>query len=373
MIVIGGGVTGSAAARTLGSRGVETVLFEQYEVGNPSGSSHGATRMFRLAYPQPDYVRLARRALESWRRLEDAAGEPLLVRTGGVYAGPWAEQCGVALAACNVPREWLPPEEAATRFPGLSLDGLDRVLYEEHGGVCLAGRTLAAQVRLAQAAGVSLRIRAEALRFLVDDHGITVRAGEADEVSAPVAVVAAGPWARDLLFELGIDLPLRVAFTQASYFAPRSPGGPVPPGFVEAGASSHGLGSGGYMVPSVEGFELKVADGTPGRTVHQASGPFAVDPEQEARDVAFVRRRLPAYDPEPLRTETCLYTMTPDEDFVLERVGPIVIASACSGHGFKFGPLLGEIVADLATGRDPGIPRERFSAARPALARPGPA
>lgn len=370
-IVIGAGVTGSAAARSLGERGVETVLFEQFEVGHPRGSSHGPTRLFRLAYPQPDYVRLARRAIESWRRLEEAAGERLLVTTGGVYAGAWAEACGTALAACGVRREWLPPEEAAARFPGLAFDGLDRVLYQEDGGVCLAGRTLATQIRLAREAGVSLRVRTEALRFLVDDRGIAVRTEEDGEVRAPVAVVAAGAWARDLLFELGIDLPLRVALAQVTYLAAAAGELPPPPALVEAGPASGGLGSGGYVVPGVDGFELKVADGTPGRTVHPASAPFPVDPEREARDVAFARRRLPGYDPVPVRSETCLYTMTPDEDFVLERVGPIVIASACSGHGFKFGPLLGEILADLAVGRDPGIRAERFSTRRVGLAAEG--
>ena len=108
-IVIGGGAMGTACARSLGERGVETVLFEQFEIGHARGSSHGPTRIFRLAYPQPDYVRLARRALEAWRELEDAAGEELLVMTGGLYAGAWAEECGHALTACGVPREWLPP------------------------------------------------------------------------------------------------------------------------------------------------------------------------------------------------------------------------------------------------------------------------
>lgn len=366
-IVIGAGVAGSATARALAAQGAETVLFEQFQAGHALGSSHGATRIFRVAYPHPDDVRLARRALEAWRALEEAAGEPLLLATGGLYAGAWAEECGAALQACGVSREWLPPEEAAERFQGMSFAGLERVLYQEDGGVCLADRTIAAQIRLARVGGVDVREGEEALRFVVDDEGIAVEAAHG-AAKAPVAVVTAGPWAADLLFELGIDLPLRPRLAQVSYFAPARPGALLPPPYVEAGSGSRGLGSGGYVVPSAEGPpQVKVADGTPGRPVHPTAGPFPVDQEREARDAEFVRRRLPAFDPAALRSETCLYTMTPDEGFVLERVGPVVIGSACSGHGFKFGPLVGEILADLALGRDPGVSLERFSSRRPGL------
>lgn len=365
-IVVGAGVTGSATARALGERGAETVLFEQYVVGHRRGSSHGATRMFRLAYPEPDHVRLARRALESWRGLESAAGEELLVTTGGLYTGGWAEVCGAALATCGVSREWLPAAEAEERFPGVALDGLERVLFQADGGVCLADRAVAAQVRLARAAGVEVREAAEVTRFAIDDRGIAVTSGE-ETVHAPVAVIAAGPWAGDLLFELGIDLALRPAFAQVTYFDPRAPGTPMPPCLVEAELGP-GVAAGGYWVPGVTGARLKAGLGTPGRAVHPSLAPFDVDPEREALDAAWIARRLPAFEPAPVESETCVYTMTPDEDFVLERVGPVVVASACSGHGFKFGPLLGEILAALAAGDDPAIPAERFSTRRPALA-----
>ncbi|MCC6224619.1 MAG: FAD-dependent oxidoreductase [Thermoleophilia bacterium] len=371
-IVVGAGVAGSAAARALGARGAETVLFEQYVVGHRRGSSHGATRMFRLAYPDPDYVRLARRARESWRELEAAAGEELLVTTGGLYAGGWAEACGAALAACGVSREWLPAGEAEERFPGIAFDGLGRVLYQADGGVCLADRAVAAQVRLARESGVEVREAAEVTRFAVDDRGIAITSGE-ETVHAPVAVIAAGPWAGDLLFELGIDLPLRPSFAQVTYFDPREPGVAPPPCFVEAELGP-GVAAGGYWVPGAGGARLKAGFGAPGRAAHPSLAPFHADPGREARDAAWLARRLPSFDPAPVATETCVYTMTPDEDFVLERVGPVVVASACSGHGFKFGPLLGEILAALALGDDPGIPAARFSTLRPSLAaarRPG--
>lgn len=368
-IVVGGGVMGTAAARSLGELGRETVLFEQFDVGHARGSSHGPTRIFRLAYPEEDYVRLAQRALASWRRLEEAAGETLLVQTGGLYAGEWASRCGEALRACGASRLWLPAGEAAERFPAIAFDGIERVLYQEDGGVCLADRVVAAQARLAREAGVDVRERAEVEHVLLGDEGIVVVTASS-EVAAPVAVITAGPWAGWLLSELAIELPLRPAFAQVSYFAPGSGAAPAGlPTFIEADLESGGLGSGGYWIPPVfEGaVEVKAGDGTPGATVDPAAAPFAVDRERSARDGAWIARRLPGFDPEPTRSDACIYTMTPDEDFVLERVGPAVVCSACSGHGFKFAPLLGELVAALATDREAVFPRGRFSATRAAL------
>jgi sarcosine oxidase len=150
---------------------------------------------------------------------------------------------------------------------------------------------------------------------------------------------------------------------QVSYFAPTDPA-TMWPVLIEWGLEDW------YMVPPVGGaVGVKVGLHVAGRLVDPSDGPFPVDPELEHVYAAHVRRHLPGADPAPVRTETCLYTMTSDEDFVIDRVGPLVLFGGCSGHGFKFGPVIGEILADLATGRDPGIPKQRFSALRPALER----
>jgi sarcosine oxidase len=367
-IVVGGGVMGAAAAWALAQQGRETILYEQFELGHVRGSSHGPSRVFRLAYPQPEYVRLARAALESWRRLEDAAGEALLLTTGGLYTGEWAEACGAALASCGVARAWLPAAEAAERFPAMSFEGVERVLWQEDGGICLAERAIDALLRLAGAGGVEVREREEVEHVLLDDQGIMV-ATPSERVTAPVVVVAAGTWAGGLLSQLAIELPLRPAFTQVSYFEPR-PGQTTSalPTYVESDLEDVGLGRGGYWIPPHgEDARIKVGAGVPGRTVDPAMGPFDRDVERLERDVGFVAQRLPAFSAEPVATETCLYTMTPDGDFVLERVGPVVICSCCSGHGFKFAPRIGELVAALATGASQHVTSERFSLARFAL------
>ncbi len=371
MIVVGGGVMGAAAARALAGQGREVVLFEQFEIGHSRGSSHGPTRVFRLAYPQADYVRLAQRALESWRRLEEAAGEPLLLTTGGLYAGEWAEACGAALAACGVSRAWLPAAEAAARFPAMSFDGIERVLWQEDGAICLAAATVSALARLAREGGVEVREGSEVEHVLLDDAGIMV-ATASERLTASVVVVAAGTWAGALLSQLAIELPLRPAFTQVSYFEPLAGPPPEPlPTYVEGDFDSGGLGSGGYWIPPHRGTTaVKVGAGAAGHTVDPAMGPFEPDAGRLERDIAFVARRLPGFAADAAETETCLYTMTPDEDFVLERVGSAVICSCCSGHGFKFAPLIGELVAGLATGAEPSLPHERFSLARFALERP---
>ncbi len=371
-IVIGAGAMGTACARTLGERGLDTVLFEQFEIGHSRGSSHGPTRVFRLAYPQPDYVRLARRAVEAWRELEDAAGEELLVQTGGLYAGEWAEECGRALTECGVPREWLPAEEASERFPGISFDGIERLLYQEDGAVCLAERTIAAQERLARAGGVDVREGEEIIHLAIADDHVTVQT-ESGSISAQAAVVTAGAWAGGLLSELAVELPLRPAFAQVSYYAPRADGAADGmPTFIESDLVGGGLGSGGYWIPPVAGAtELKAGDGTAGHTIDPGESSYGVDEVRAARDAHWIARRAPGFVPAPTHHDTCIYTMTPDEDFVLERLGRVVIGSACSGHGFKFVPLIGQVLADLVVGDDPRLPETRFSSRRPGLAAPG--
>jgi sarcosine oxidase len=364
-IVIGAGVAGGAAARSFGRRGLSCVLLEQFQVGHARGSSHGPSRLFRLAYPQEDYVRLALRAVDSWRELEDAAGEQLLVITGGLYAGTWAESCSEALLACGLGarQRWLSGDEAGERFPAMSFAGLPRLLWQEDGGVCLAERTVAAQVRVARQAGVDVREDVEALRLRESSAGVEVET-HAGALLAGVCVVTAGPYARPLLDSAGASLPLQPAFAQVSYYASTAPVAAQLPGFVEADLNSGRLATGGYWVPAVDGTSVvKAGDGAPGRDVDAREAPFAVDPEEEGWVSELIKRRLPGFDPVPTRSETCIYTMTPDQDFVLDRRGALVVGSACSGHGFKFGPLLGELLADLATQADPA-PHARFALAR---------
>jgi monomeric sarcosine oxidase len=372
VVVIGAGVMGSATARTLGERGVDTVLLEQFRVGHARGSSHGAVRIFRLTYPQADYVRMAMRAFASWHDLEQRAGETLLVQTGGLDFGPGVDECAEAMTECGLPGEWLSAREAEERFPVFALDGVDRVLWHEQTGICLADRAVAAQVRLAREAGVDVREETPMTAIRPGGGGVVVETASG-EIRAAVAVVAGGGWNRWILeaalgtfAEVGVPLPLEVAprmvptVQDVSYFRARDPSAEWP-------VLIEWLEHMWYAAPSGGGPGIKVGRHLAGRAVDPSEGPFDTLPEFQRDCAEYVRRRCPGLDPEPVDAETCLYTMTADEDFVLDRVGPLVVGGGCSGHGFKFGPLIGEVLADLATGRDSDLPMERFSALRPAL------
>ena len=364
-VVIGAGVMGSAAARTLGERGVETILLEQFDLGHARGSSHGPTRIFRIAYPDPMYVRLAQRAQRAWRELEAAANEELVVPTGGLDTGPMADVVGQALEACSVPHERLSPAEASERFPQISFDGLDPIVYQPDAGVSRADRTVAAQVRLAREAGVEVLHRTPVEAIVPGDDSVEVRTPDSS-ITARVAVATAGPWAGPLLERHGSAVPLQPILQTVSYFGPADPGGDVIPTFIEWGAPApelvwYALG------PAGEAPGVKVGAHVGGLPVDPEDGPFEPDPELTRVQADYVRRRFPALQPEPVRSETCLYTMTADEDFVLDRVGSVVIGAGFSGHGFKFGPLIGEILANLALGLDPGLDLDRFRAGRAAL------
>jgi sarcosine oxidase len=363
--VVGAGLLGSATARALGARGVQAVVLEQFDPGHARGSSHGATRIFRLSHPDPGYVRMAAGALRAWARLQADAGEQLLVRTGGLDAGPGADQCAAALADCGVEHSWLPAGDLHDRFPGIAARPGERMLFQPDGGVCLAGRAVAALQRLAQRDGVPIRARTPVLGIEPREDRVVLRT-PAGEISAGVAVITAGPWSERLLAGALARAPRMTAtLQQVRYFAPRETGAAWPT-LIEWPPE----GLVWYAVPMVGGAPgVKVAAHARGRAVDPQDGPFGeLDPGLEDQAVRYVRERLPGLEPAGLAPKTCLYTMTADEDFVLDRQGRLVVGGGCSGQAFKFGPLLGDILAGLALGQDTGIARERFALSRPALA-----
>lgn len=361
--VVGGGAMGSAAARALAKRGVETVLLERFEFGHTRGSSHGPTRIFRIAYPDPMYSRMSLRALTLWRELERDAGERLLVPTGGLDAGPTAHLCGQALDIVGVPFEWLTPDEAAARFPAMAFEGLHPILYQPDAAVCLADRTVTAQRRVATEAGVEARDQAEVLAIEPDTDRVRLRLAD-DDIEARVAVVTAGSWAGEVLSGLGTPLELTPVLQTVTYFEPVSREAAPVPTFIE------------WAGPDLVWYALDAAGVAPGLKVGAHVGGVPIDPEDgpfEADQVLakvqsdYVARRFPGFDPEPVSADTCLYTMTPDEDFVVDRVGPVVVGAGFSGHGFKFAPLIGELLASLALDADPGMDLARFSLNRSAI------
>ena len=228
--MVGGGAMGTSAARWLAERGRRTLLLERFRIGHANGSSHGPNRIFRLAYHHPDYVRMAKLALEEWRALEDAAGEPLLDTTGGLDAGPGAPVAAEALRTAGGGFDWLDADAARERWPLLRPPG-GPLLFQADAGVCRADATVAAQARLATAAGADVREETPVERIAAAGDGAEVTTAAGDVHRAPVVVVTAGAWAQPLLATAGIDVPLRVTGEVIGYA--RLPGASPLPTLIE--------------------------------------------------------------------------------------------------------------------------------------------
>lgn len=354
VIVVGGGVMGTSAARWLAKRKRDTLLLERFEIGHARGSSGGPTRIFRLTYDHPDYVRMARLALEEWRALEAEAGETLLITTGGLDVGEAGRSSSQALEAAGEPFAYLSPDAVRERWPGIWLAADAEVFVQEEGGVCLAERTVRAQARVAAEAGATMLEDTTVDRIVATGFGAEVHTASG-AYRAPVVVVTAGPWAAGLLRTAGIDLPLAPTFEQVTYFALDDPT-PLPT-VIDWDVTPPRTP---YTVPNPEEpGRFKVALHMSGPSVDADERSFDPDPERVRRVAEYAATR---FGPHRLEggTDTCLYTNTPDEDFVLDRRGPVVIGSPCSGHGFKFAPLVGRILADLATAQPAPLPIERF-------------
>jgi sarcosine oxidase len=357
-IVVGGGAMGTAAAHALAQRGRHTVLLERFEIAHARGSSGGPTRIFRLTYDHPDYVRMARLALDAWHELEDAADERLLITTAGLDIGPDGRSSAAALEAAGEPFEYLAPEAVTERWSAVRVEPDAEVFVQEDGGVIMCERTVRAQARLATAAGVTILERTPVERIEATGIDATVHTA-AEAYRAPIVVVTAGPWAAPLLRTVGVDLPLVPSLEQVTYFELDDPS-PLPT-VIDWTVTPP---STPYTVPNPEEpGAFKIAFHMSGRSVDADDGPFEPDPERVRRAIDYAPTRYAAPRPTGI-TDTCLYTNTPDEHFVLDRQRSLVIGSPCSGHGFKFTPLIGRILADLATARPAPIPIERFLALR---------
>jgi sarcosine oxidase len=352
--VVGGGLLGLAAAWALRRRGRDVVVFEQAEVGHMRGGSHGAARIFRYGYPDARYVEMAIVARARWRALERACGETLLVPTGQVSFGHDLEPMIEAMRAAGVPPQPLSPAEARERFPTLAVDAT--AVFEPDSGVLVADRCLAA---LRDTAQLDVRTGEHVVHVDDDARGVSI-ATDSSDVRADVAIVTAGPWTSTLVPSLAVVQPF-ATLEHVAYVRPRDRHAAPAPVFIAHDAPAC------YGLPTIDG-RFKVG-------LHHAGVP--IDPDHAARTVDeravreiedAVRRFLPGFDPVPERVETCIYDNTPDEDFVVDRRGHVVVGCGTSGHGFKFGPLLGEMLAELAVGAAPSVPIDAFALDRSARA-----
>jgi sarcosine oxidase len=353
VIVVGAGLMGAASTLALARRGHDVLTLEARTPGHREGSSHGSTRIVRRSYLDRDYLEMTGRAFELWRELEQLAGTRLLTMTGGLEGGVGREPRSLhkVLSAAGVPCELLSSDVAGERWPHLRLDG--DVLYQPDAGVVDPGLAVAEMLRLAREAGARVEHETPVLSVEEDAGGVRVHTA-AGPITADIVVAAAGPWLSPLLAGV-VDLPpLTVTQQQVFHFAPAEPvraAGQAPWPIVvyaDARITSFALpgGSDGIVAGNV-----KIAEHSPGPVTTADARDGRIDAAGRRRVVDHVRRSWPGLDPDPVAEYTCLYTWTPDEGFILDRVGPVVVCSPCSGQGAKFTPLVGEYVADLAEGR----------------------
>ena len=363
VIIVGGGTMGTAAAWALAERGVRVLVIEQFGHVHSLGSHSGKTRIIRHAYAEsPDYVPLVGRAEELWLRLQDEQGTRLHVRTGGLdLARPgfrWARDARETAILHHVPFDWLDGAEIRRRWPAWTIDDAWEACYSPRTGFLLVEPALRALAIAAENHGAVMHENEPVKSWRVEPTGVVVETAQAS-YAADRLIVTAGAWAGQLLAEL--NLPLTVLRKTLWWLAVEDPApfavGNFPIFIAESAAGSI------YGFPIAEGTAIKIANHSGG----QPSDPATLDRVAHAAEVGeilpFATSALGGVTAEIVERAVCLYTMTPDRDFVIDRHPEdprVVIAAGFSGHGFKFAPAVGELLADLTV--DPNArPGPRFA------------
>lgn len=372
VVVLGLGAVGSATALHLARRGLRVLGLDRHRPPHTLGSSHGRSRIIREAYYEdPRYVPMLRRAYDLWAGLEAEWGAPLLVRTGGLMIGP---PDGHLVAGARgsaelhgIPHERLDAAEVRRRFPSFRVPEDQVALLEHRAGVLLPERCIEAQLTLAERAGAELRTGVEVRGWRRDGAGVTVETADGP-VRAGRLVVAAGPWLPELLAAHGGPrLPLWVERQLSHWFVPRVEALPtLGPDRCPISLWEHAPGRFFATLPDL-------GDGVKCGTHHDGppTTPATVDRTVHADEVAAAAGLLGTLLPDAAgrarESRVCLYTNTPDTRFVIDHHPDepnVVIASACSGHGFKFAVATGEAAADLATDRAPAVDLAAFGTGR---------
>lgn len=351
-IIVGVGGMGSATAWQLARRGKKVLGLEQFDIPHASGSSHGINRIIRLAYYEdPRYVPLLKRAYELWRELEAACGEQILHITGSIDASqPDGMVFSGALESCKLhglTHEVLTSAELTQRFPGYRLPADHLALYQEEGGFLLSERSIIQHVELAIALGAEIHGREEVLDWTSSANGLSVRTTRGVYQTEKL-IFTAGAWMGTLVDELG---PLLRPERQVlAWLQPLEPELFTPQTFPVFNLTVPEGRYYGFPVYGNPGFKI-------GRYHHLDE---TIDPDQPLRlpDAvdeeilrAFVGRYTPAANGPVLALRTCIFTNSPDEHFIIDTLpgdDRVILASPCSGHGYKFCSVVGEIVADLA-------------------------
>ena len=352
VIVLGLGGIGSGAAYWLAKRGARVLGLEQFELGHARGESHDHSRIIRYSYFSPAYVRLAKEAYAAWDALERDAGERVVFKTGGLDIRPRdgaipLEPYAESMRLCGVPFERLDAAEIRRRWAAWRIDDDIHGLFQPDGGLVAAMRATAAHQRAALAYGATLLDQTAVTKLHAANGEITLEAG-GRRCSAGRLVIAAGPWTDKALAQLGMRVPLEVTKEQVMYFESRD-------------LESFAFGKFPIWIwmddPAYYGFPVfgepgavKITQDAGGKPVDADARGFDEDPDITARVTGFLDRYLPgALGPIRL-VKTCLYTLPPDRDFIIDTLPehPNVSVAVGAGHAFKFASVIGRILSELA-------------------------
>jgi monomeric sarcosine oxidase len=361
VVVVGGGVMGLATGSALAGAGARVTVLERFQVAHRWASSHGFSRAIRHEYGnRPIYTEMVAQSLRQWDELAAEAGEQLYVETGVLTLGEAGDGETLhgyeVMRRAGLPVELLTGEECRKRFPQFDVEEFDAITYNPRGGFLLVDECMLALRRRLESRGGKLREGARVTRVESASPGARIILETGETLAADRVVVTAGPWVRDVLPEW--SLPVRPTRQQVCYLR----GLPL---------ATFGLGIFPIFLARMEfyGFPLyrelgfKVGSHVVGSEV-DPNVPYDSSQEEVERVRAFLHRVIPAAAEAPLESaDMCMYDVSPDEDFILDHLPgapEIIVGSGFSGHGFKFGVLIGELLAALALGLTPAFPLDRF-------------
>ena len=352
VIVLGGGTMGTAAAWALGKRGLTTLVLERFHHVHDLGSHGGDTRVIRHAYAEsPEYVPLVRRADRLWQELEIATGEQVLVRCGGLeLAAPGFAHARAARASADahgLSYEWLAPDEVISRWPSFRVPADWDALYSPDSGFLLTVPALRGMANAARPLGATILEQTQAVAWGAELDSVWVDT-TVKRYEAGALIVTAGAWSTQILTEL--NLPIHILRKTLWWQEVVDTGQFDPERFPVFITDSPAGEIYGFPIHGVPG--LKIANHAGGEIVDPETVDRTTRPGENRDCLELAARVLPGVASRAVKSAVCLYAMSPDTDFIVDRhpeLPQVAIGTGFSGHGFKFAPAIGELLADLVT------------------------
>lgn len=355
-IVIGAGAMGSAAAYYLSKQGQKVLLLEQFELDHKNGSSYGFSRIIRYSYDYPEYVELAKDNYPLWFALQEELGETLYIKTGGIDFGPADDEMFQntiqSVKDSHINHEILTIDEAHNRFPQFRFRDDFQVLYQPDSGLITASKAVLGHIKLAEKQGAVVKPHTPVESIVIKSDSVEIKT-EQDTYSAGRLVVTAGSWARFLLRQTGIDLPLTPMRCQLNFMMPENLDEKYSaencPVWIAHVSTLYPDTI--YGIPSHDGTGFKIAFHVGDTVNHPSEINYTPDEDNVKSLRTFMKAHIPEVASAPVReSRICLYTMTPDEHFIIDTHPAhkhIAIGAGFSGHGFKFSTIIGKMLTDI--------------------------